>query len=202
MRLPLHPVNPKDAMHLVTGVLIAALAGRAKQNRVLQGLPMFRTGPIQVAHALPGRIRFVIPDLRKGGETMIQGLDQLGRLRGIDSVAHSTVSGSVVVRFNQELIPPPMLFSAVARLLGLEHELDKPLTPVVIKELREIGGSVNRMIYDESFGMLDLRTIAVGGLLIAGGRKLLLEKWATVPTGLTLLWWAFHLINRGRGEID
>ena len=189
-------------MHLVTGVLIAALAGRAKQNRVLQGLPMFRTGPIQIAHALPGRIRFVIPDLRKGGETMKQGLDQLGTLRGIDSVAHSTVSGSVVVRFNQELIPPPMLFSAVARLLGLEHELDKPLTPVVIKELREIGGSVNRMIYDETFGMLDLRTIAVGGLLFAGGRKLLLEKWATVPTGLTLLWWAFHLINRGRGEID
>ena len=189
-------------MHLVTGVLIAALAGRAKQNRALQGLPMFQTGPIQIAHALPGRIRFVIPDLRKGGETMKQGLDQLGTLRGIDSVAHSTVSGSVVVRFNQELIPPPMLFSAVARLLGLEHELDKPLTPVVIKELREIGGSVNRMIYDESFGMLDLRTIAVGGLLIAGGRKLLLEKWATVPTGLTLLWWAFHLINRGQGEID
>ena len=189
-------------MHLVTGVLIAALAGRAKQNKVLQGLPMFRTGPIQIAHALPGRIRFVIPDLRAGSESIKQGLDQLGKLRGIDTVTYSTVSGSVVVWFNQELVPPPLLFSAAARLLGLEHELDKPLTSAVIRELKELGTSFNRVIYDETYGLLDLRTIAVGGLLILGGRKLLLEKWATVPTGLTLLWWAFHLINRGQGEIS
>lgn len=189
-------------MHLVTGVLIAALAGRAKQNRVLQGLPMFQTGPIQVAHALPGRIRFVIPDLRDNYEQMKNGLEQLETLRGIDKIEYSTVSGSLIVRFNHELVPPPLLFSAVARLLELEHELDKPLTPAVIKELRAMGGSLNRMIYDETHGLLDLRTIAVGGLLIVGGRKLLIENWATVPTGLTLLWWAFHLVYRGQGEIS
>ena len=187
-------------MHLVTGILIAALAGRAKQNKVLQGLPMFQTGPIQIAHALPGRIRFVIPGLRDTNEPMEKGIEQLRSLKGIDSVTSSTVTGSLVVEFNHELVPPPLLFSAISRLLGLEHELDKPLTPAVVKEFKQIGGSLNRMIYDETYGFLDLRTIAIGGLLVLGGRKLLTEKWASFPTGLTLLWWAFHLINRGEGE--
>ena len=187
-------------MHLVTGIIIAALAGRAKQNKVLQGLPMFQTGPIQIAHALPGRIRFVIPALRDNHETMEPGIEQLRTLKGIDTVASSNVSGSLVVEFNHELVPPPLLFSAISRLLGLEHELDKPLTPGLVKEIRQLGTSLNRMVYDETHGLLDLRTIAIGGLVILGGKKLLVEKWATVPTGLTLLWWAFHLINRGQGD--
>ncbi len=189
-------------MHIVTGILIAALAGRAKQNKVLQGLPMFQTGPIQIAHALPGRIRFVIPLLRDNHEAMENGINELRTLKGIDTVVYSAVSGSLVVEFNHELVPPPLLFSAISRLLGLEHELDKPLTPGVVKEIRQLGGSLNRMVYDETRGLLDLRTIAIGGLLILGGRKLFLEKWATVPTGLTLLWWAFNLINRGEGNIS
>lgn len=189
-------------MHLVTGIIIAALAGRAKQNKVLQGLPMFQTGPIQIAHALPGRIRFVIPALRDKHETMEPGIEQLRTLKGIDTVASSNVSGSLVVEFNHELVPPPLLFSAISRLLGLEHELDKPLTPVLVREIRQLGSSLNRMVHDETHGLLDLRTIAIGGLVILGGKKLLVEKWATVPTGLTLLWWAFHLINRGQGDIS
>jgi len=189
-------------MHLVTGLVIAALAGRAKQNKVLQGLPMFQTGPLQIAHALPGRIRFVVPALRDNHESMVNGIEQLRTLKGIDSVKHSTVTGSLVVAFNHELVPPPLLFSAVSRLLGLEHELDKPLTPGVVKEIRQFGRSLNRMVYDETHGLLDLRTIAVGALVILGGRKLLVEKWATVPTGLTLLWWAFHLINRKDGDFS
>jgi len=189
-------------MHIVTGILIAALAGRVKQNKVLQGLPMYQTGPIQIAHALPGRIRFVIPDLREKHEAMDNGIEQLRSLRGIDTVTSSPVSGSLVVEFNHELVPPPLLFSAISRLLGLQHELDKPLTPNLVKEIRQLGGSLNRMVYDETRGLLDLRTIAIGGLLILGGRKLFLEKWATVPTGLTLLWWAFNLINRDKGDIN
>jgi hypothetical protein len=189
-------------MHLLTGVIIAALAGRAKQNKVLQGLPRLQTGPIQVAHALPGRIRFIIPALRDRPEDMQDGIDQLATISGIDAITHSSVTGSLVVEFDHERIPPPLLFSAISRLLGLDHELDKPLTPRVIKELKQLGSSLNRMVYDETHGLLDLRTIAVGSLLVLGGRKLFLEKWGSFPTGLTLLWWAFHLINRGEGEID
>jgi hypothetical protein len=189
-------------MHLLTGVIIAALAGKAKQNKVLEGLPMFQTGPIQIAHALPGRIRFIVPALRDNHDTMRGGIAQLSKLKGIDTVTYSSVTGSLIVRFNQELVPPPLLFSAIARLLELEHELDKPITTGVIKEIKQLGGSFNRMIYDETHGLLDLRTIAVGGLLVLGGKKLIREGSATLPTGLTLLWWAFHLINRSESGIS
>lgn len=187
-------------MHLVTGAIIAALAGRARQNKVLQGLPRFRTGPLQIAHALPGRIRFIIPSLRQQHEQMKGGLEQLRTLRGVKSVDSSPVTGSLMVRFDDNLLPPPLLFSAVARLLGLEHQLAQPITSEVIRELRALGGSLNRMVYDESYGMLDLRTLTIAGLVVLGGRKLLVERWTSVPTGLTLLWWAFNQLNRGEGS--
>jgi hypothetical protein len=97
-------------------------------------------------------------------------------------------------------VPPTLLFSAVAQLLGLEKELEKPFTAGVMQEIREFERSLNRMIYDETRGMLDLQTIAVGLLLVFGGRKLLIDKWAAVPGGLTLIWWAINLINRGEGS--
>ena len=186
-------------MHLMTGVIIAALAGKAKQNKVLQGLPMFKTGPIRIAHALPGRIRFIIPTLRENHEAMKPGIELLEKSNGIDSVKYSTISGSLTVRFDQEMVPPALLFSIIARLFGLEHELDKPVTSEIIKEVKELGGSLNRMVYDETHGLVDLRTIAIGGLIVLGSRKLLLEKSATLPTGLTLLWWAFNLLSKGEG---
>ncbi|HBH28949.1 MAG: hypothetical protein N839_0010580 [Desulfofustis sp. PB-SRB1] len=187
-------------MHLVTGVIIAALAGKVKQNKVLQGLPMLKTGPIQVAHALPGRIRFVIPALRTNHPAIQQGIARLGAAEGIDSVQYSSISGSLTVHFNQELVPPPLLFAVIARLLGLEQELEKPITPAVIKQFRALGNDLNKMVFDETHGLLDLKTAAIAVLIVAGGKKLLSEKWGSMPTGLTLLWWAFNLINRGGGE--
>ena len=187
-------------MHLLTGVVIAALAGRAKQNKVLQGLPNFQTGPIQIAHALPSRIRFFIPLIRDNTEAVRAGIEQISALKGIETVAHSMVSGSLTVRFDPDIVPPPLLFSAIAHLLGLEHELNKPVSSGVLKEIRELQGSLNRMVHNETRGILDLQTIAVGGLLIIGVRKLVLEKWVAVPGGLTLIWWALNLINRGEGR--
>lgn len=186
-------------MHLVTGVIIAALAGKAKQNKVLQGLPMFKTGPIRIAHALPGRIRFIIPTLRENHETMKPGMELLEKSKGIDSVNYNPISGSLTVRFNQELVPPSLLFSIIARLFELEHELDKPVTSEIVRQTKELGGSLNKMVYDETHGMVDLRTIAIGALILLGSRKLLLEKSATLPTGLTLLWWAFNLLSKSEG---
>lgn len=186
-------------MHLITGVIIAALAGRAKQNKALQGLPMFQTGPLQVAHAIPGRIRFVVPGLKEHDEHVISGITQLKDVKAIDTVSYSTITGSIVVHYDQSRLDPPLLFAVLARLLGLEQELEKPVDSKIIEEIRELAGSLNRMVHNETKGILDLQTIMIGTLLYFGGRRLLQDRWASVPGGLTLVWWAINLINREKG---
>ena len=186
-------------MHLITGVIIAALAGKAKQNRALQGLPMLQTGPLKVAHAIPGRIRFVVPRLKEHDERMVDGIAQLKDVKAIDTVSYSVVTGSIVIHYDQSRIDPPLLFAVLARLLGLELELEKPVDSKIVKEIRELAGSLNRMVHNETRGILDLQTIIIGTLLFFGGKKLLLDRWAAVPGGLTLVWWAMNLINREKG---
>ncbi len=186
-------------MHLITGVIIAALAGKAKQNKVLQGLPMLQTGPLQVAHAIPGRIRFVVPGLKEHCDEMVSGLNQLKDVKAVDEVSYSTITGSIVVLYDQSRIDPPLLFAVLARLLGLEQELEKPVDSKVVEEIRELAGSINRMVHNETRGILDLQTLAIGSLVFLGGKKLLQDRWTAVPGGLTLIWWAFNLMSRDKG---
>lgn len=186
-------------MHLITGAVIAALASKKRQNRTLQGLPRFHTGPIQVAHALSGRIRFIIPAIKENPVAMQAGIKQLAGLRGIKEVAHSPVTGSLTVRFDPQTVPAPLLFAAIARLLNLEDQLNKPVISIAVREMRQLAESLNRMVYDETRGIADLQTLAIAALVITGGKKLLVEKGMAIPGGLTLLWWAATLLNRDQG---
>ncbi|PID71701.1 MAG: hypothetical protein CSB34_05870 [Desulfobulbus propionicus] len=182
-------------MHLLTSVLIAAIVVGKKQNKELQGMPMLHTGPLQVHHVLPGRIRFIIPSLKDHHEAMRPALDQLASLSGIKEVKHSRVTGSLVVRFEPTVIPPDLLFAAIARLLGLEEELDRPKQAFFSREFLRLAKNVNHVIYDESRGLVDLPSLVSVTLLILGGRKLFVDRWQSLPGGITLIWWAINLLS-------
>ena len=186
-------------MHLITGMIIAALAGRTKNKKDLQKIPYQNTGPLRIAHVLPGRVRFIVPDLRELDERVLAGIDQLQNLKEIDQVTVNVISGSVLINFNEEKLDPVLLFSVVARLMGLEKQLEERSHPLLLEELNAFGNSLNRAVYDETFGLIDLRTVAIAALLMIGGRQVLREKWASIPSGVTLVWWAFNLLNRKNG---
>jgi hypothetical protein len=186
-------------MHIVTGMIIAALAGRVKKRSDLQGLPYQNTGPLQIAHVLPGRIRLRIPALQEQNDRVLSGINQLSSLKGIDQLSTNSVTGSLVIRFDQQTLDPVFLFSVVARLLGFEEQLEKPVNPIILREFNEMSGSLNRAVYDETHGIIDLRTLAVAILLILGGRQLIRDRWGALPTGVTLIWWAFNLMRYKKG---
>jgi hypothetical protein len=183
-------------MHILTGFILAGLAGKLKKDPSLGGLPRFKTGPLRVAHTIPGRIRFVVPSLRDMDKKSLKQFEKLGSLDGVDRMRFSTVTGSVVIRYNPERVDPPILFDAVAHLLGLKEELDRPPSPLLTGELRAIGRSVNRAVYEETYGFIDLWSIAIILLILFGTRKLIQGGWTAFPTGFTLMWWALHSIQK------
>ncbi|MDJ0766824.1 MAG: hypothetical protein QNJ97_27875 [Myxococcota bacterium] len=184
-------------MHIITGLLLAGLFGKSRQGEPGDHLPRFRTGPIRVAHALPGRIRFLVPSLKRAPEEHLSALSPLEKINGIGQVRTCPISGSILVEYQKDLLDPVLIFGAVARLLGLDAELEKTPQPALTRELRSVESSLNRAVFDKTLGTLDLRSATALALLIAGGMKVFRDGWASFPAGFTLLWWGLHALPKG-----
>ena len=176
-------------MHLITGAIIAAVLGN-KSKEQNTGSPILSIrGPINTSHLLPGRVRFHIPSLKNNDIQITQLGEQLPKISGISSLHIDDHTGSVLIHFDQSTIKAELLAAALIRLLGLEKELEKTPEATIPREIREMGRSLNKAVYDKTGGLLDLWTAIPLLLLVAGGRQIFTERNLTMPTAMTLLWW-------------
>lgn len=183
-------------MHIITGMLIAGLLGKGKAASLL---PMLQSGPVQTDHATPGRVRFRIPSLSGNSRDADLIREKLSTLRGVESVDVNPVTGSVLVLYREEQVRPDLLFAAIVRLLGLEDELVQTPSPTLVKELRSMLDSLNRVVYDRTGGLVDFSSALMIALVVAGTSKLFTDGKNAVPGGFTLLWWGLHQLL-GHGE--
>jgi copper chaperone CopZ len=184
-------------MHIITGLLIAGLLGKNKfRSRSL--MPMLRTGPVQTAHFVPGRLRLRVPSLAENGAGAAIVREKLPTIKGVKSVKLDLATGSVLIVYREDEVRPELLFAAVVRLMNLDAELKRTPQPVVTRELREILGSLNRMVYDRTGGLLDLWSAALILLAAIGFQKLLTQGLGAFPAGLTLVWWG--LVGLAAGD--
>ncbi len=186
-------------MHIITGMLIAGLLGRKNRPSVL---PMLRTGPVQTDHLLPGRVRFRVPSLVGAAEQAENLAERLRTLEGVRSAQANPATGSVLVEYRQSVVEPELLFAATVRLLGLEKELERTPCPALVRELRAVLDSLNRVVYDRTSGMLDFSSALLLILAAVGVRKMTQEGAKQLPAGFTLVWWGLHQLlgHGGRGE--
>lgn len=185
-------------MHLITGFILAGLLGKKKNQKRSPILSI--TGPIRTSHMLPGRVRFHISSL-KNNESAIEIVEkQIPKIDGIQSVQVNQITGSVLIHFDRDKLEPELLCAALIRLLDLEKELEKMPKAMLSKELREMGNSLNRAVFERSGGIIDLWTAIPILLAIMGFRKILTERATMWPTGFTMLWWAYNALFRNKSE--
>jgi len=186
-------------MHIVTGLLLAGLAG-IKRNGQGGSLPGFSTGPVQTLHVLPGRVRFKVPSLKDDKEGCDALAKRLGGVEGIESVQVSAVTGSVLVLFDAAEVKPELLFAAIVRLLGLEDEVDNPPPPLVARELNNFARSLNRAVYEKTGGVINLWTGLMIALAAYGVRRAMVDGTRAWPAGFTMVWWAVNALGRQRNN--
>ena len=177
-------------MHLVTGFIIATLFGK-KKNKFESPLLSLKY-PIQTKHLLPGRVRFQTDFLKNNVKNDQFLNDQLSKIKGVSSVQTSVVTGSVLINYSEPDIQPELLFTVLIRLLGLEKEMERIPKPAINREIKLLGKSLNRAVYERTGGIIDLWTaipIIMGAI---GIRKIWSQKALAFPTGVTLLWWAYQ----------
>jgi len=185
-------------MHILTGFLLAGLLGKNKfRPRTL--MPMLRTGPVQTAHFMPGRVRLRVPSLAENRLGAVTVRQKLPTIQGVQSVQLTPATGSVLIVYRKDEVRPELLFAAVVRLMNLDAELKRMPQPVVTRELKEILGSVNRTVYDRSGGLIDLWSAGLILLAAIGTQRLLAQGMRAFPSGLTLIWWGMaSLLGGGR----
>ena len=183
-------------MHLVTGFLVAAAAKRLRGHSTL---PLLRTGPVQAAHVMPGRVRFRVPSLTGQSAQAAELQSRLSSLEGIKKVEAQAATGSVVVEYRPQVVRPALIFAAIVRLLGLDKELQRTSRPVVVRQLRSVISSLDTVVYDRTSGVLDFSSAMLILLAAFGARRLFKQGVGEVPAGATLVWWGMHQLL-GHGE--
>ncbi len=144
-------------MHLVLGLLLAVLSARRKGAGSKSPL-LSLSHPIRTLHLLPGRVRFHIPAIVGDPAAVERVRSTMVKLDGIGQVEASPVSGSVLLTYDPEKISPELLLTALVRLLGLESEMRQAPLPLIARELDRLTQALNRALYEQSSGLLDLNT--------------------------------------------
>ena len=124
--------------------------------------------------------------------------EKLPTIQGVQSVKLNPATGSVLIVYREDQVRPELLFAAVVRLMNLDAELKRIPEPVVTRELREILGSVNRMVYDQTGGLVDLWSAGLILLTAIGIQRLWAQGMRAFPAGLTLVWWGLASLLGGR----
>ena len=176
-------------MHIITGLIVAGLLGR-KKDGTKPFMPRWSAGPLQTVHVIPGRIRFVTSLIEANEKARSAILEKFPLIDGVESVEVNTVSGSILIHYQEESVQPELLFAALVRVLGLEKELEKPPQSIISKELQLAGDSINRAFHEKTGGLLDFWTVALILLAVVGVRRVILQGMGAFPAGFTLLWWA------------
>ena len=183
-------------MHIITGFLLANLFGKKTQPGRSPLLSLRH--PIRTRHILPGRVRFETDALINDPKAEQFLMEQMSKVKGVSKVQISTITGSVLVQFEDNKIQPELLYTVLIRLLGLEKELERTPQSVVLKEIRLMGDSLNRAVLERTGGIIDLWTaipIVVG---LVGIRKIMAQRALAFPAGFTMLWWAYYSLFRER----
>jgi hypothetical protein len=160
-------------MHILTGMLVAALLNKKKGPGTKQHKPRFLGGPVEIAHSLPGRVRFYIPAIMKSDSAVAVLNERLGKVDAIDKLIVTPRTGSVLIRYRASEISEDLLLAALVRLLGLEKAFDQPPQPVIAKEMKHMGESLNRAVYEKTGGIVDLFSAVMILAGMVGIRKIL-----------------------------
>ena len=159
-----------------------------------QKLPDFY-GILEVQHYIQGRIRVKIPSLIQDYDGMNSLKEQLVKLNGIKEVSFNLILGTLLIKFDENVIEPMMLLGVILNICGLEEEVFSKKNGVVSSTVSEVLRAVDVTIYNKTKGILDIKSV-IGSVFSFYGIKKVRQN-PIMPNGINLLWWAYNLMSKG-----
>lgn len=166
---------------------MSKLLSGAGKPRTFRG---FR-GIVEIKHAIPGRVRYYIPFLRNDIEKGQMLEQQLLKASAIKEININPLLGTVLVVYEAGKINEVTLTGVLAKLLGLEKELEKTPRSLIGKELNKVLKSANSTVYEQTDGLLDLNS-AITLAFLSLGLWSIARKPSILPAGVSLVYWAYN----------
>jgi hypothetical protein len=162
---------------------------------------------IKIVHAIPGRIRLRIPQIREDPEYGDGVRERLLALPGIRTVAVSPPSASVVVTYD-DATSLPALVPGVSEVLqavvlpGTERrEIESmlrgspngstPSSKSLADQIVGFFGTVDAGVGQVTAGSVDLRILLPLSLFALGLGRLITQSSTPVPTWFDFIWFSF-----------
>ncbi|WBW95034.1 HMA2 domain-containing protein [Oceanirhabdus sp. W0125-5] len=159
-------------------------------------LPSFKN-IIEVKHFLAGRVRIYAPKLVNNETDKNLLSTQFSKIDGINEFQVNTLTGSILVLYDINKVDAGILYSAIIRLLELEPLIDNKKTPLVSREIKQVGEAFNQGIFEKTNGIIDAETIIPVSFIILALKEIYNNPSAGKPGAYTLLWWAYNILRRG-----
>ena len=116
-------------------------------------------GIIQVKHYQNGRLRLQTEILKDNEELKEEFLHNIRRISGINSTKVNSITGSILIYFDEKVIEGSFLYLVVLKLLYLDEEALKNKSGKIKELLKQVFESTDMAIYNKSKGYLDLKTL-------------------------------------------
>ena len=156
-------------------------------------LPNFY-GVFEVKSATKNRLRMEIEKL-KNNKVEIENLkENLKKIEIIKSFKVVESLGSLTVEFDDKEIDIQFMIGIVLKLLNLDEELLKDRKGKIKNSFSNLGKLADITVYNKTKGLFDAKTLAGTMLLIYGIKKFKREMF--LPSGATLIWWAYRLLSK------
>jgi len=171
---------------------------------------------IKVTHAIPGRIRLKVSEVKENPTLAEEIQGQLSAVQGIRLVETNPLTGSVLVLYDAQavtsldslraLLEPLSRFFPGIDLGELEawflSRNGSDSDPPVASQVSALFGTLNAGVR-EATGGIDLKVLLPLALCVLGIRGLLVLEKAVFPTWYDLLWFSFGtfvMLNRSAVE--
>lgn len=153
-----------------------------------------------VKHAIPGRIRVTSERLkrREVGEVL---KDQLEKVDGIESITINLATGSLVLKYNTDILEEEILILALISLIESKKEHPKNNSSTLFNEIKLMKESVDYALLEKTNGKLDLKGAIPAVLIVVAIKKLITTKTLGTPSSLTLLYWAYNQISKNEERV-
>jgi len=174
-------------MHILTGLLLSRLFASKGPKKTFRG---FR-GIVEIRHSIPGRVRFHVPVLKKNIEKGAMLEKELKKAAAIRQISVNPLLGSVLVVYDPEKINEVTLTAVLAKLLGLEKEMEKPPRSVIGQQMAKFIKSANSSVYEQTDGLMDLNAAITVSFLSLGVWSLLRNP-RVLPAGVSMIYWAYN----------
>ncbi|HXG18526.1 MAG TPA: hypothetical protein VNN62_05565 [Methylomirabilota bacterium] len=174
------------------------------------------TAAITLVHAIPGRVRLKIPELRDNAALAARLRERLTVVTGVQWVAANSRTGSLVIQYDpvtiaspesrRALLSPLTAIFPAAVLPNFETwraPNEESAFPPLAAGIRSFFHNVNEKLQHATGGHTDLRVLAPLLLLGLGLRAIVKSDKLAPPAWYDFLWFAFgsyFMLNPRPGE--